>query len=303
MIFSDYTIKQLLLDSKLNKLDTRLLLGHVLGLSRVELITRDDYQLTQAQYDNYIALYDKCLAGMPIAYILGYKEFYSRRFRVTPDTLIPRPETELLVDTVLSLANTGDKILDLGTGSGCIAISCKLENQTLDVTATDSYAEALAVAKDNAATLGAEVQFIQSDWLNGITDRYDIIVSNPPYIEPDDEHLKSLTFEPQSALTDFCDGISAIKKIIAGSVQHLSVGKLELLGNDERYRLQIVGKELNYAAPVVSNRLRSGYLLIEHRYNQGKATSDLMLSNGFKDVKTIRDYANLDRITIGKWSS
>ncbi len=100
MIFSDYTIKQLLLDSKLNKLDTRLLLGHVLGFSRTELITRDDYQLAQEQYDSYITQYAKCLSGIPIAYILGYKEFYSRRFRVTPDTLIPRPETELLVDTL-----------------------------------------------------------------------------------------------------------------------------------------------------------------------------------------------------------
>lgn len=235
-----------------------------MGFSRVELITKDDYQLTQAQYDNYAKLYAKCLDGMPMAYILGYKEFYSRKYRVTPDTLIPRPETELLVDTVLSLANSGDKVLDLGTGSGCIAISCKLENQALDVTATDKHSETLAVAKDNAFTLGAEVKFIQSDWFDSITGKYDIIVSNPPYIEPDDEHLKSLTFEPQAALTDFCDGMSAIKIIIAGSLPHLRK-----------------------------------YLIIEHGYNQGKATSDLMLNYGYKDVRTIRDYANLDRITIG----
>jgi release factor glutamine methyltransferase len=123
------------------------------------------------------------------------------------------------------------------------------------------------VAKDNASTLGAEVEFIQSDWLDNITGKYDIIVSNPPYIEPDDEHLKSLSFEPQAALTDFCDGMSAIKKIITGSLLHLRK-----------------------------------YLIIEHGYNQGKATADLMLSNGFKDVRTIRDYANLDRVTLGKLS-
>lgn len=285
MIFSDYTIKQILLDSKLDKLDTRLLLGHVLGFSRVELITRDDYPLTPAQYDSYVTLYTKCLSGIPIAYILGYKEFYSRRFMVTPDTLIPRPETELLVDTVLSLANSGDRVLDLGTGSGCIAISCKLENQTLNVSATDKYSETLAIAKENANILGAEVKFIQSDWLNGITDKYDIIVSNPPYIEPDDEHLKLLTFEPQAALTDFRDGMSAIKQIIAGSLKNLYGDSLESPENH---------------IPVISNRHCNGYLLIEHGYNQGKATSDLMLSYGFKDVRTIRDYANLDRITMGK---
>ncbi len=174
----------------------------------------------------------------------------------------------------------------MGTGSGCIAISCKLENQTLDVTATDKYPETLAVAKDNASTLGAEVAFIQSDWFDSITDKYDIIISNPPYIEPDDEHLKSLTFEPQYALTDFCDGMSAIKKIISESVEHLYVGKLE--------------SQQNHASTGAYRPSIKGYLLIEHGYNQGKATSDLMLSHGFKDVKTIRDYANLDRITIGK---
>jgi release factor glutamine methyltransferase len=260
-----YTIKQILHNSKLDKLDTRLLLGHILGFSKVELITRDDYRLDEVQYANYLELYDKCLYGMPIAYILGYKEFYSRMFRVTPDTLIPRPETELLVDMVLQLAKPGDKILDLGTGSGCIAISCKLENKALNITATDMYPQTLMIAKDNAAALGAEIRFIQSDWLENITETYDIIVSNPPYIVGEDEHLKALAFEPQHALTDFADGMSAIKKIIISSKEHLK-----------------------------------GHLLLEHGYDQGIATANLMLQHGFSDVKTIKDYAGLDRITIGR---
>ncbi len=257
-------IKQILQNSKLDKLDTRLLLGHILGFSKVEIITRDDYQLNEVQYASYLELYDKCLHGMPIAYILGYKEFYSRKFRVTPDTLIPRPETELLVDTVLQLAKPGDRVLDLGTGSGCIAISCKLENKTLDVTASDMYPKTLAVAKDNAITLGAAIWFIQSDWLDNISETYDIIVSNPPYIVGEDEHLKALAFEPQHALTDFADGMGAIKKIIINAKEHLK-----------------------------------GHLLLEHGYDQGEATSILMLEHGFSDIKTIKDYADLDRITMG----
>jgi release factor glutamine methyltransferase len=201
---------------------------------------------------------------MPMAYILGYKEFYSRIFKVNTNTLIPRPETELLVDTVLALAKPMAKVLDLGTGSGCIAISCKLEQQALSVTATDKYPEALAVAISNAADLGADIKFINCDWLDGITDIYDIIVSNPPYIANNDKHLPALSFEPQHALTDFFDGMSAIRKIIEDSKAHLN-----------------------------------GYLLIEHGYDQGSFTTELMLKYGFRNIRTIRDYASLDRITIG----
>lgn len=258
------SIKQILLDSKLDRLDTRLLLGHVLGFSKTELITKDNYQLSPAQYQSFITVYNKCQLGMPVAYILGYKEFYSRRFKVTPETLIPRPDTELLVDTLLGLAKPKDNVLDLGTGSGCIAISCKLENQDLNITASDKYPETLKIAMENAIALGAKIKFIRSDWFENIKGKYDIIVSNPPYIAPDDEHLKDLAFEPQDALTDFCDGMSAIKEIIASSLPFLN-----------------------------------GYLLLEHGYNQGPLTAELMVSHGFKNVRTIKDYATLDRITLG----
>lgn len=262
---SDRTIRQLLFESQLDRLDTRLLLGHVLGFTRIELILKDEYQLTKKQYQSYIKIYDECLSGKPIAYILGHKEFYSHSFKVNQATLIPRPETELLVDAVLELANHGNKVLDLGTGSGCIAISLKLVNQTLDITAADKYPQTLEAAIDNALNLKAQVKFIQSDWFSNINDKYDIIVSNPPYIKADDEHLHSLTFEPQFALTDFADGMGAIRHII----QH-------------------------------SGRYLKGYLLLEHGYNQGMATQNLMLDSGFVDVRTIKDYAKIDRVTLGR---
>lgn len=261
-----YSVGQILRSSQLPTLDSQILLGHVLGFSKVELVTRDQYELTMVQYQSYARLYNDCLAGMPIAYILGYREFYSRKFKVSAATLIPRPETELLVEAVLGLAKDGNKILDLGTGSGCIAISLKLENPTLMVTATDKYAQTLDIARSNADNLGAEIKFIQSDWFSAISGEYDIIVSNPPYIATNDQHMGALLFEPQAALTDGADGLGAIRQIITDSRQYL----------------------------------RGGYLLLEHGYNQGVATMNLMLKHEFKDVTTTQDYANLDRITIGR---
>jgi release factor glutamine methyltransferase len=260
-----YTIKQILNTSIINKLDAKILLAHTLGLSKVELILQDDYQLTDKEYQNYAKLHDECLLGKPIAYILGYKEFYSRKFHLSSATLIPRPETELLVDTVLNLAKSGDKILDLGTGSGCIAISLKLENPSLNIIATDNYEETLNIARYNAKQLGASIKFCKSNWFSNIVNNYDIIVSNPPYIAVDDEHLSNLQFEPQFALTDFLDGMQAIKLIIQNAVRYLKK-----------------------------------YLLLEHGYNQGDLTRELMIKYGFVEVRTIKDYANIDRVTIGK---
>jgi release factor glutamine methyltransferase len=277
------TIKDVLYNSRLDRLDTQILLGYILGLSKVELIIQDNYQLTYAEYQSYVRLHDECLSGRPIAYILGYKEFYSRKYRVTPDTLIPRPETEMLVDIVLDLAKNGDKVLELGTGSGCIAISLKLENQSLDITATDKFEETLKIAIHNATNLGAEIKFIQSDWFYNIKDTYDIIVSNPPYIEVNDKHLEQLSFEPLHALTDFADGLGAIKVVIQNSAKHLKARSIELLAGIHH-----------------SKGTNERYLLLEHGYNQGKYSRELMMQSGFVDVRTIKDYANIDRVTIGR---
>jgi release factor glutamine methyltransferase len=260
-----FTIKQILQNSKIDRLDTQVLLQHILNCSRTDLIIKDNYQLSGGEYHDYVKCYEQRLSGVPVAYIVGYKEFYSRLFTVSRDTLIPRPETELLVDRVLDNVKNGNRVLDLGTGSGAIAISLKLENPTLDITATDKYAKTLDVARENATNLGAYIKFIQSDWFGKISETYDIIVSNPPYIRVNDVHLNNLAFEPDVALTDFADGMSAIRTIIYSSRAYLT-----------------------------------GYLFIEHGYDQGVSTANCMIEAGYKNVRTIKDYANLDRLTIGE---
>lgn len=263
-ISSGYSIKAILQKTCLDKIESKILLQRVLGFSAVQLIIQGDYSLSTIEYDNYMKLVDRRLTGMPMAYILGYKEFYSRRFIVNQATLIPRPETEMLVEMVLKLARPSARVLELGTGSGCIAISLKLENADLLVTATDKHKDTLAVARQNSLDLGADVDFIQSDWFESINKRYDIIVSNPPYIEQNDPHLVDLAFEPQYALTDFADGLSAIKQIISQAGKYLT-----------------------------------GYLLLEHGYDQKDAVVKLMKEYGFHSIQTLKDYAGLNRITLG----
>lgn len=260
-----FTIKQILQNSKIDRLDTQVLLQHILNCSRTDLILKDNCRLSNDEYQRYIKCYEQRLSGVPLAYIVGYKEFYSRQFKVNENTLIPRPETELLVDSVLAIVKNGNRVLDLGTGSGSIAISLKLENPTLDITAIDKYAKTLDVARENATNLGAHIKFVQSDWFGKISETYDVIVSNPPYIKVGDVHLNNLAFEPEAALTDFADGMSAIRTIIDSSRTHLT-----------------------------------GYLFIEHGYDQGFSTANYMINAGYKNVRTIKDYANHDRLTIGE---
>ena len=300
---STASIRQIIQNSELDSLDTRLLLAHTLSCQKEKLIINHDYELSINEFQNFIHDYAKCKAGMPISYILGYREFYSRLFKVTTDTLIPRPDTELLVDTVINLCkeqsqhNISNKIqyklatdeshnfknepllptrdvrqnlslLELGTGTGCIAISCKLENSNLQVTATDKYPATLEVAKSNAKTHNADINFIQSDWYSDITGQFNFIVSNPPYISANDEHLVDLSYEPQYALTDFADGLSCIRRIVSDAPRYLK--------ND-------------------------GYLILEHGYNQGEQVRSLLSDQGFREVGTILDYAGLERVTLGRY--
>ncbi|RTK96947.1 MAG: peptide chain release factor N(5)-glutamine methyltransferase [Neisseriaceae bacterium] len=261
-------IKKLLVNSQLERLDNRLLLSYVTSFSHAQLIINDDYSLSNDQLTKYNLLMQRVLNGEPLAYILGTKEFYSRKFQVNSHTLIPRPETELLVDEVISKAKKNAKILDLGTGSGCIAITCKLERPGLNVTAVDNYAETLLVAKSNANSLNADVNFVQSNWFEEVNQTFDIIVSNPPYIEVNDEHLDKLQFEPKHALTDFSDGLSAIKQIIYESCKYLN---------------------------------NNGWLMFEHGYNQAENIRQMFYNCDFTNIETIQDYANLDRITLGQF--
>ena len=264
------TIRELLKLNDVPRLDKKAILKAITGFSDVKLITCDDYQLSIDESINYELQIERLKAGEPLAYILGFREFYSRNFKVSPATLIPRPETEHLVDEIIKYAPLKARILDLGTGTGCIAIICKLERPDLDVTAVDKFAATLQIAKENASNLNAKVNFIQSDWYTNLSGKFDLIMSNPPYIDVNDSHLVKLNYEPQAALTDFANGYTCIEKIAQGAKDYLEPG---------------------------------GILIIEHGYQQAILTQKILTENSFVEVKTIKDYANLDRITLGKLKS
>lgn len=259
------TIKEILNTSQLSKLDTRVLLSRVTEFSHAQLISRDNTMLNDEQLSLYQSYYTRALSGEPIAYILGTKEFFGYEFVVNKHTLIPRPETEHIVEEVIRLAPHKGKVLDLGTGSGCIPISCKLERQDLIITALDKNIDTLEIAKQNAINLKSKISFLQSDWFDNVSDKYDIIVSNPPYIEKNDNHMAKLQHEPIHALTDFADGLSCIKHII----KHCS-------------------KYMNNGA----------HIIIEHGYNQGNEVRNMSLNAGLHDIITKLDYAKLERYTI-----
>lgn len=270
------TLSQWLYGATLPRLEARLLLQHVTDYTRSELITHDHEMLSDAQLATLEQLAQRRLAGEPIAYLLGKREFYGREFCVSPAVLIPRPETEHLLEAVLARLPKGGALWDLGTGSGIIAISAKLERDDAQVFASDVSEEALKVAQQNAVYLNADVEFAQGSWFEAMRKfrlfipRLDIIVSNPPYIEQDDIHLSQgdLRFEPQGALTDFADGLSAIR-ILA-----------------ENAKLYLKNK---------------GWLLLEHGYNQAEAVQEILQQHGYNNIETQQDLAGLNRITFGQW--
>lgn len=264
--------------------EARLLLGHVLGRSAAWLAAHDDAAVDAAVAATFTALVARRAAGEPVAYLTGAREFYGRVFAVTPDVLIPRPETELLVDIAKVKVGLGEtanptanptahhvaRILDLGTGSGCIAITLVLELPQARVTALDVAPAALAVARDNAARLGARVDFIASDWFAALPpQRFDLIVANPPYVAAGDPHLVAgdLRFEPAHALTDQADGLTAIRRILAGSAGWLAPG---------------------------------GWLFLEHGYDQAEAVQAQLAAAGFVAIEQHRDLAGIVRVSGGR---
>lgn len=262
---------------RLDALDARLLLQHVTGLSRTELICRPETPLTSAQLDCLETLATRRQAGEPLAYLVGEAGFRGRSFLVSPAVLVPRPETEELVDLALDklreLAVRAPRVLDLGTGSGAIPISLTLEYPAAQVSAVDVSPAALAVARANGAALQAPVRWLESDWFAALGDeRFDLIVSNPPYIHAEDPHLAGdgLCFEPRLALTDEADGLACIRAIVAGAAAHLEPG---------------------------------GWLLFEHGWDQGLASRNLLTLAGFKAVQTWQDLAGHDRISGGRTPS
>lgn len=272
------TAAALLRASPLPALEARILLGHALGWRRTELITRGAEPLGDDAVARFRSLESRRVAGEPVAQLVGQREFYGLDFEVTPHVLIPRPETELLVETTLAAiaATNRPRVLDLGTGTGAIAVAIASTRPDALVWAVDRSSEALAVARRNAARLadparpGGPLTLIESDWYAALDPalRFDAIVSNPPYIAKNDPHLAQgdLRFEPRGALTDEADGLAAIRRIVAGAPAWL--------------------------AP-------RGALWIEHGYDQAEAVRALLAAAGFREVRSERDLAGIERISGG----
>ncbi|HAH70463.1 MAG TPA: peptide chain release factor N(5)-glutamine methyltransferase [Succinivibrionaceae bacterium] len=246
-------------------LESRLLLSYLTGLSHSALIIHDDELLDEALLQRFKELLKKRATGYPVEYILEQKEFWGLKLKVTPDTLIPRADTETLVEQAL---NTDfSSVLDLGTGSGAVILAIKKERPKAQCFACDLNEGALEVAKFNAANLGLLVEFSKSSWFEAYKGRsFDLIVSNPPYIEDGDEHLKhsSLPFEPLCALTSGKDGLDDIRIIIKGAREHLN---------------------------------KHGILMLEHGYNQAFEVRKLLSENGFVNVGTVRDLGGNERVS------
>lgn len=257
------------------QLDCELLLCHVIDKDRTWLRTWPDNQVSPTHQTLFKSLLDQRIKGTPIAYITGSRGFWSMDLNVSSDTLIPRPETELLVETALNLGLPRRACgLDLGTGSGAIALALASERSDMQWFAVDAQLGAVELAQDNCNQQQlSNVSIFQSNWFDAIKqqdNKFDLIVSNPPYIAKDDPHLSQgdVRFEPKTALVSGVDGLDDIKVIVSQSSMYLNT---------------------------------NGWLVLEHGYNQGKAVRDLMLLADFNEVTTIQDYNNLDRITLGFW--
>jgi release factor glutamine methyltransferase len=252
--------------------EARLLLGHLLQKPAAWLEAHREEPLSPEQLRQFRGLVARRAAGEPVAYLLGLREFYGRDFLVSPDVLIPRPETELLVDVALRKVGAGGtaKILDLGTGSGCIAITLALELPAAHVMAIDVAPAALLVAEENAARSGAAVEFVESNWFAALPPmHFDLIVANPPYVAAGDPHLAigDLRFEPTGALTDHADGLAAIRHIVAAASRWLAPG---------------------------------GWLLFEHGYDQAAVVCELLTDAGFTAIEQHRDLAGIIRVSGGR---
>jgi len=253
------------------KLDAEVLLGFVLGQSRTYLYTWPERELSATQQSLLEELVARRASGTPVAYLVGEREFWSLPLQVNEHTLIPRPETELLVEQALARLPRSGRALDLGTGTGAIALALVSERPDAEIWAVDASLEALKVARANVERLGLPVQLVHSDWFAQVSgQRFHLIVSNPPYIAEADPHLGQgdVRFEPLTALASGRDGLTDIRQIVARAPAHLHPG---------------------------------GWLLFEHGYDQGAPVRELLTRAGFSSVETVQDYGGNDRVTLGQW--
>ncbi len=255
----------------LDRLDAQLLLAHVLQRPRSWLLAHDTDALAPAQADAYAHAVARRAGGEPLAYIVGHKEFHGLTLAVDASVLVPRPDTETLVDWALEHLDAGQAlaVVDLGTGSGAIALALKHARPAARVHAVDASAAALATARGNAQRLGLDVAFHLGHWWSPLAGRrFDLVVANPPYIAEGDPHLPALHAEPAMALTAGVDGLQAIRDIVTGAGAHLAAG---------------------------------GWLLLEHGHDQAEVVAALLQAAGFGRVSSRTDLAGVPRCTGGRW--
>jgi release factor glutamine methyltransferase len=275
--FWRWAIQELNLSSPSAYLDTELLFAHVLGLTRAQLHSQHPDRLLTTQQQKHIKhLIERRLSGEPIAYLLGRQEFWSLTFEVTPEVLIPRPETELLVERILnSFGAEQRKIVDLGTGSAAISVALALARPTWQFIATDSSAGALRVAERNIRRYHLQtIELRQGDWCQALLvgEKFDVILSNPPYLAQDDPHLQTecaLTYEPKNALISGKKGLNDLEIIIQQAPEHLHEG---------------------------------GILFLEHGYQQGAFVKEFFLKYGYQEIKNYKDLLGHQRVSSGKWN-
>ena len=265
-----------LASQSVDRLDARLLVEYVADCTHADLIAHPERALSAAQFDRLVALVRRRAAGEPLAYLLGSAEFYGRRFLVSPAVLIPRPDTERLVDLAIERIESlpRPRIVDLGTGSGVVAVTLKCLCPKALITAVELSQSALEVARLNAERHAAAVRFLAGNWYSPLAvECFDLIVANPPYVAEGDPHLlqDGLPFEPQTALTDAVaggDGLACIRVIVGGAARHL---------------------------------YRDGWLLVEHGYNQAAAVRKLLHQAGFAEVASWHDLSGIERVSGGRW--
>jgi release factor glutamine methyltransferase len=264
--------RQMLAGQDAERLESEILLAHVLGENRAFLYANPERKISPGPLAEFLELVRRRASGEPIAYLIGRQEFWSLPLQVTPDVLIPRPETELLIEAALERIpdHEDQRVADLGTGSGAIALAIAAERVACEVHATEESVAAITVARQNARALKLErVHFHDGSWLKPLSGSFDVILSNPPYIAADDPHLQQgdCRFEPKSALTPGSDGMTAIRYIAHASLPFLRTG---------------------------------GWLLFEHGFDQGAQSRKLLAALGYRGVETLEDLEGRERVTLGR---